>query len=310
MFTNLAIELFKQTGKPLKLKNPLMLASGTCGYAIELESFTDLSIPGAFIAKGTTLHARNGNPQPRIAEVESGMLNAIGLENIGVEALIKNKAPAWEKLGLTVFVNIAGSSIEEYSAVASRLEGVKGIAGIELNISCPNVKAGGIEFGLSPKTAAEVTAAVRNTTNLPLIVKLSPGSGCTAEIARAVADAGADAITLINTFKGMSIDIQKRKPLLGNITGGLSGPVLKPVALSMVYEAAGQVDIPVIACGGISTSEDAIEFIMAGASAFQVGTGFMIDPALPYRIISGIEQFFSGQGIRSVEEIKGCARIL
>lgn len=308
MSTNLEIELFTQTGKPLKLKNPLLLASGTCGYVCELESFTDLSIPGGFIAKGTTLHPREGNPQPRIAETENGMLNAIGLENIGVEALVKEKAPVWENLGITVFANIAGSTIDEYSAVAESLEGVKGIAGVELNISCPNVKAGGVEFGLNPKMAAEITAAVRKATTLPLIVKLSPGSGRTTEIAQAVASAGADAITLINTFRGMAIDTSRRKPLLGNVTGGLSGPVLKPVALAMVYEAAGIVDIPVIACGGISSAEDAIEFIMAGASAFQVGTAFMVDPGLPSKILSSLEKFLSEQGIKDVAEIKGCAR--
>lgn len=309
MNTNLEIELFEQTGKRLKLKNPLLLASGTCGYAVELDSFMDLSSPGAFISKGTTLHAREGNSQPRIAEVGNGILNAIGLENIGIEALVKDKAPAWQRLGIKVFVNVAGSTIDEYSDVAMRLDGVGGIAGIELNISCPNVKAGGVEFGLKPETAAAVTTAVRKATTLPLIVKLSPGSGCTGEIAQAVAYAGADAVTLINTFKGMSIDIQKRKPLLGNVTGGLSGPALKPVALAMVYDIARLIDIPIIACGGISTAEDAIEFIMAGASAFQVGTAFMIDPSIPSKIISGIQQFLSEQGINNVAGIKGCAQI-
>jgi len=309
MTNRLEIELFARAGKPLRLRNPLLLASGTCGYAIELEGFTDISIPGGFIAKGTTLDPREGNLQPRIAETENGMLNAIGLENIGVDALIKEKAPAWEKLGITVFVNIAGSTIDEYSAVASRFEGVKGIAGIELNISCPNVKAGGAEFGMNPQMAAAVTSSVIKATSLPLIVKLSPGSGRTTKIAEAVAAAGADAITLINTFKGMKIDIAKRKPLLGNITGGLSGPVLKPVALAMVYEASGILDIPVIACGGISSAEDAIEFIMAGASAFQVGTAFMVDPGIPSKILTDMEEFFSAQGIKDVAEIKGCVQI-
>ncbi|MDD5485994.1 MAG: dihydroorotate dehydrogenase [Dehalococcoidales bacterium] len=308
MNRTLEIELFKQTGKPLKLKNPLLLASGTCGYAIELNDFTDLTVPGAFISKGTTLHAREGNPQPRIAEVKNGMLNAIGLENIGTNALVTEKAPAWQKMGLTVFVNIAGSTIDEYAEIAMRLEGVEGIAGIEINISCPNVQAGGVEFGLKPETATAVTSAVRKKTTLPIIVKLSPGSGRTGEIAQATASAGADAVTLINTFKGMVIDIGKRRPLLGNITGGLSGPALKPVALSMVYEAAGLIDIPIIACGGISSAEDAIEFLMAGASAFQVGTAFMTEPSLPSKILSEIYKFFSEQNINNVEEIRGCAR--
>ena len=307
--TRLEIELFTSTSKPLKLKNPLLLASGTCGYAVELDNFTDLQAPGAFISKGTTLTSREGNPQPRIAETGNGMLNAIGLENIGVDALIKEKAPIWHKSGITVIVNIAGSTVDEYSELAARLDGVSGVAGIEVNISCPNVQAGGLEFGLKPETASAVTAAVRKATSLPVIVKLSPGSGCTADIAQAVTSAGADAITLINTFKGMAIDIHKRKPLLGNITGGLSGPALKPIALSMVYEVAGIVDIPLIACGGISTAQDAIEFIMAGASAFQVGTAFMIDPSVPSRIISDLDNFFVEQDIEHVDEIKGCAQV-
>jgi dihydroorotate dehydrogenase (NAD+) catalytic subunit len=307
--TRLKIELFTSTSKPLKLNNPLLLASGTCGYAVELDNFTDLQAPGAFISKGTTLAPREGNPQPRIAETGNGMLNAIGLENIGVDALIKEKAPIWHKSGITVIVNIAGSTVDEYSELAARLDGVSGVAGIEVNISCPNVQAGGLEFGLKPETASAVTAAVRKATSLPVIVKLSPSSGCTADIAQAVTSAGADAITLINTFKGMAIDIHKRKPLLGNITGGLSGPALKPIALSMVYEVAGIVDIPIIACGGIATAQDAIEFIMAGASAFQVGTAFMIDPSVPSKIISDLDNFFTEQGIKHVDEIKGCARI-
>jgi dihydroorotate dehydrogenase (NAD+) catalytic subunit len=305
---NLSVNLAPVNKKGLILKNPLLLASGTCGYISEIEKFADLNVPGAFVSKGTTLKPREGNPQPRIVEVDGGILNAIGLENIGVEAVVNQKAPQWKDLDISVLVNIAGSSIDEYAEVAGRLEDVPGIAGIELNISCPNVRSGGIEFGIEPEMAGAVTQAVKKITSQPLVVKLAPVQGRIDQIAKAVAAAGADAITLINTFKGMAIDIHKRRPLLGNITGGLSGPVLKPVALAMVYEVAGMVEIPVIACGGVSTAEDAIEFIMAGASAFQVGTAFMVDPGLPSRIVSGIERFLNEQGVCDVAEIRGCAR--
>jgi len=308
MDVNFNIELTGAGGRSLNLKNPLLLASGTCGYVSDLQGFTDLSVPGGFISKGTTLQPREGNPQPRIAEVESGMLNSIGLENAGVEAVVRQKAPAWRQLGLTVIVNIAGSSIDEYVKTAAGLDGVAGIAGIELNISCPNVKAGGEEFGMEPETAASVTRAVRNATGLPLIVKLTPGSGRVSQVAAAVASAGADAVTLINTFKGMAIDIRQRKPLLGNITGGLSGPVLKPVALAMVYETAGIIDIPIIACGGISSARDGLEFIMAGAHAFQVGTAFMVNPALPSEILAGMEKFLQDEGVEDINQLIGCAR--
>ncbi|MBN1368669.1 MAG: dihydroorotate dehydrogenase [Dehalococcoidaceae bacterium] len=308
MDVNFNVELAGSGGRSLNLKNPLLLASGTCGYASDLEGFTDLSVPGGFISKGTTLKPREGNPQPRIAEVEGGMLNSIGLENAGIEAIVRQKAPVWRKLGLTVIVNIAGSSIDEYVTTAASLEGVAGIAGIELNISCPNVKAGGEEFGMDPATAAAVTRAVRDATGLPLFVKLTPGSGRVSQVAAAVASAGADAVTLINTFKGMAIDIRQRKPLLGNITGGLSGPVLKPVALAMVYETAGIIDIPIIACGGISSARDALEFIMAGAHAFQVGTAFMVNPALPAEILAGMKQFLQDEGVEDINQLVGCAR--
>ena len=304
---NLTVDLAPGNKQGLKLKNPVMLASGTCGYVSELGNVLDITLPGAFICKGTTLNPRQGNPQPRIAEVEAGMLNAIGLENIGVENLVKNKAPEWHRQGITVLVNIAGSTIEEYTEIAHRLDGVAGISGIELNISCPNVKEGGVEFGLNACTAAEVTRAVRQATTLPLLVKLSPCAGQVSLIAQAVEEAGADALTLINTFKGMVIDIQRRKPLLGNLTGGLSGPVLKPVALAMVYETAGRVGIPVVACGGISNTEDALEFIMAGAATVQCGTAFLVDPGVPAAIISGIEHYMASHEIADIADLRGCA---
>jgi len=303
------VKLTSARGNSLILKNPLLLASGTCGYVTGLEEFTDVSVPGGFISKGTTFQPKEGNPQPRIAEVEGGILNSIGLENAGIEEVIRQKAPAWSKKGLTVIVNIAGSSIDEYVKTAASLEGVAGIAGIELNISCPNVKAGGEEFGMEPETAAAITREVRNATGLPLLVKLTPGSGRVSRVAAAVASAGADAVTLINTFKGMAIDISRRRPLLGNITGGLSGPVLKPVALAMVYETAGVIDIPIIACGGISSARDGLEFIMAGAHAFQVGTAFMVNPALPSDILAGIEKFLQDEGVEDINQLIGCARL-
>lgn len=302
------VELKGSGGRSLNLKNPLLLASGTCGYVSEMEGFTDLSVPAGFISKGTTLRSKEGNPQPRIAEVDGGILNSIGLENAGVEAVIRHKAPVWNKLGLTVIVNIAGSSIDEYVKTAASLEGAAGIAGIELNISCPNVKSGGEEFGMDPETAAAVTREVRNATSLPLLVKLTPGAGRVSKVAAAVASAGADAVTLINTFKGMAVDIGRRKPLLGNTTGGLSGPVLKPVALAMVYEAAGIIDIPIIACGGISSAQDGLEFIMAGAHAFQVGTAFMVNPALPSEIMTGMEKFLQDEGVEDINQLVACAR--
>ncbi len=305
---NLSVEFAPNNSSNLRLKNPVMLASGTCGYITDLEGLFDIHQPGAFACKGTTLKPRDGNHQPRIAEVAGGMLNAIGLENIGINEVISNKAPAWQKLGITVIVNIAGSTTQEYAEVARKIEGVSGIAAVELNISCPNVKAGGVEFGLKPDTAAAVTRAVRQETRLPLFVKLSPGACQTTEIARAVIAAGADGLTLINTFKGMAIDIYKRKPVLGNTTGGVSGPILKPAALAIVYEIAGAVNVPIIACGGISNASDGLEFIMAGASAFQVGTAFMINPSVPLEILKGIRQYMEEQNIPDINQLIGCAR--
>jgi dihydroorotate dehydrogenase (NAD+) catalytic subunit len=226
-----------------------MTASGTFGYGMEYEHLFDIQTLGAIVCKGTTLRPRDGNPQPRIVETAGGILNSIGLQNIGVEALIREKAPVWAKWRVPVIVNIAGGSIDEYREVAARLDGVKGVDGIELNISCPNVKEGGMEFGAKAASAAKVTAAVRKATGLPLIVKLTPNTADIVGIANAVADAGADAVCLINTLRGMAIDVKSRKPLLGNIFGGLSGPAIKPVALAMVYQVAGAIDIPIVGCG-------------------------------------------------------------
>ena len=250
---------------------------------------------------------KEGNAQPRLAETAGGLLNSVGLENIGVDALIADKAPVWARWRVPVIVNVAGETIDEYVAVTGKLEGVSGVSGIELNISCPNVSAGGMEFGVDPELAAQVTSAVKAATTLPVIVKLSPNVTDIKEIALAVEEAGADAISLINTLKGMAIDIDQRKPCLGNITGGLSGPVIKPVALYMVFEAARVVRIPVIGCGGIACAEDALEFIMAGATAIQIGTASLTNPQLGLNVLEGIESFLRQNGVQNLTELIGIA---
>ena len=285
-----------------------MTASGTFGYGTEYRHPFDIQRLGAIVCKGTTLEPREGNPQPRIAETACGVLNSIGLQNIGVDALIQEKAPIWASWRVPVIVNIAGETIDDYAQLAGKLDGVAGISAIEVNIGCPNIKTGGAEFGADPKSAAEVTAAVKRNTSLPILVKLTPNTSNIAEVAVAVAEAGADAVSAINTLKGMVIDVPHRRPLLGNSTGGLSGPAIKPVALYMVYEIAGTVDIPVIGCGGIVTASDAIEFIMAGASAVQVGTAGFANPRAPMDILEGIEQFMKKEGIEDIAEITGAAR--
>ena len=305
---NLSIQLAPKHPQGLLLANPVMTASGTFGYGTEYSHMFDVQKLGAIICKGTTLKPREGNPQPRLAETAYGLLNSIGLENIGVNALIKEKAPIWASWRVPVIVNIAGETVDQYAQLAGHLDGVAGISALEVNISCPNVKAGGAEFGASPKSAAEVTLAVRKATSLPVLVKLTPNTDDIARVAMAVAAAGADAISLINTLKGMAIDITNRRPRLGNITGGLSGPAIKPVALYMVYEIAGAVEVPVIGCGGITTASDAIEFLMAGASAIQVGTASFNNPRAPLDILEGIEQFMEREGIKDITELIGTAR--
>jgi len=304
---DLSVQLAPQNKRGLLLSNPVMTASGTFGYGTEYAEVIDIQRLGAIICKGTTLKARPGNPQPRLWETASGVLNSIGLENIGVDALIKEKAPLWAKWKVPVIVNILGESIEDYAKLAKHFDKVTGVSGIEVNISCPNVSAGGMEFGASPKAAADVTAAVKAKTTLPVIVKLSPNVTDIAEIACAVAEAGADAISLINTLKGMAIDTLSRKPVLGNVSGGLSGPAIKPVALYMVYEVARAVKVPVIGCGGIATANDALEFIMAGVSAVQVGTASFANPCTPLGILEGLERFMKKEGIRNLSELIGAA---
>ena len=304
---DLSVQLAPRNKRGLLLSNPVLTASGTFGYGTEYADVVNIQKLGAIICKGTTLKPRPGNPQPRMWETASGVLNSIGMENIGIEALIKEKAPSWAKWKVPVIVNILGDTIEDYGKLAKRLDIVPGVSGIEVNISCPNISAGGMEFGANPKSAADVTAAVKAKTTLPVIVKLSPNVTDINEIACAVDEAGADAISLINTLKAMSIDIKTRKSVLGNICGGLSGPAIKPIALYMVYEVAKQVKVPVIGCGGITTANDALEFIMAGASAVQVGTANFTNPHTPLDIIDGIVHYMKKDGIRRISELIGVA---
>lgn len=285
-----------------------MTASGTFGYGIEYQEIIDIQRLGAIVCKGTTLHPRDGNPQPRIYETDSGLLNAIGLQNIGVDDLVREKAPIWATWEVPVIVNIAGETKEEYGQVAARLDGVDGVSAIEVNISCPNVTCGGMEFGTNPKTAAEVTTLVKQSTELPVIVKLSPNVTDIREIARAVVDVGADAVCLINTLRSMAVNIETAQPVLGNITGGLSGRALKPVALAMVYMVAEAIDVPIIGCGGITCADDAIEFLMAGASAVQVGTATLADPGVAVEVLQGIEQFMKKKKYNKLEALIGAAR--
>ncbi len=304
----LSIQLAPKHKPGLLLANPVMTASGTFGYGAEYGQLFDIQRLGAIVCKGTTLNPREGNPQPRLAETPCGLLNSIGFQNIGVRALIKEKAPIWANWRVPVIVNIAGDTIDDYAKVAGELDGIAGISAIEVNISCPNIKAGGVEFGINPKSAAGVTAAVKSATSLPILVKLTPNTDDITKIAMAVAEAGADAVTVINTLRGMAIDIAKRKPFLGNIVGGLSGPAIKPVALYMVYQVARAVDVPVVGCGGITTASDAIEFIMAGASAVQVGTANLTSPRSALDVLEGIEQFMEKEGIKRLSELVGIAR--
>jgi dihydroorotate dehydrogenase (NAD+) catalytic subunit len=308
LFLKLSVKLAPKNKRGLTLANPVMTASGTFGWGTEYEHLFDIQKLGAIVSKGTTLKPREGNPQPRLAETPCGVLNAIGLQNIGVEAVIKEKAPIWAGWRVPVMVNIVGETVEEYTQLARRLDGVSGVSGLEVNIGCPNIEAGGAEFGANPEPAAKVTAAVKKATSLPVAVKLTPNTVDIVGVAQAVAEAGADAISLINTLKGMAIDISKRRPLLGNISGGLSGPAIKPVALFMVYEVAGAVSVPVVGIGGIATASDALEFIMAGASAVQVGTANFTNPRAPLKVLEGIEAFMAKEGVKDIAELIGAAR--
>lgn len=289
----------------LQLKNPVITASGTFGYGEEYADYIDLNKLGGISVKGLSLAPRAGNPPPRIMETTGGMLNSVGLQNVGVDAFIEKKLPFLRKFDVAVIANIYGESYAEYAAVAAKLDGVPGVHALEVNISCPNVQKGGLSFGADPKSAAEVTRRVRAKNNLPLIVKLTPNVTDITVIARAVEQAGADAVSLINTLTGMSIDLDTREPHLKNITGGLSGPAIKPVALRMVWQVARQVKIPVIGMGGIMTARDALEFMVAGASAVQVGTASFVNPCAATEIIDGMHGYMRKNRIKKITDIVG-----
>jgi dihydroorotate dehydrogenase (NAD+) catalytic subunit len=293
----------------VKLANPVILASGTCGYGTELEGWLDFNTIGGLVAKSITLSPRTGNAMPRVVECASGMLNAIGLANVGVEAFCREKLPALRKCPCAVLANVAGSRAEEYIHVIQRLEKQPGIAGLELNVSCPNVHAGGIEFGRDPKVLAKLVSAARRVTRRPLWIKLSPNVTDIVPLAKAAEAAGADALTVANTLVGMRMDLARHRPVLANLTGGLSGPAIKPVALALVYKVAGAVKIPVVGCGGIETAGDALEFILAGATAVQIGTGTFRDPGIPGRVAAGLRTYLAHRRLHSILDLVGAGRV-
>ncbi|MDY5261379.1 MAG: dihydroorotate dehydrogenase [Sodaliphilus sp.] len=298
------VDLSVEIGK-LKLKNPIMTASGTFGYGEEFADFIDLNRLGGIIVKGTTLHHREGNPYPRMAETPSGMLNAVGLQNKGVDYFIEHIYPRIKDLDTRVIVNVSGSCIDDYVAVCEKLSPLDKVAAVEINISCPNVKQGGMGFGTTCSGAESVTSAVRKAYDGTMIVKLTPNVTDITEIARAVEAAGADAVSLTNTFLGMAIDVEKRKPMLSTITGGLSGPCIRPIAVRMVWQVANAVKVPVVGLGGIASGRDAIEFILAGATAVQIGTANFVDPQVTVKAIDYIEDYLKRHQITSVRELIG-----
>lgn len=289
----------------LLLKNPVMTASGTFGYGEEFADFMDISRLGGIVVKGTTGERRQGNPYPRMAETPAGMLNAVGLQNVGVDTFCREVYPRIKDIDTNILVNVSGSSIEEYCHVAEMIDELDNIPGIELNISCPNVKKGGMGFGTKPDMAAQVVEAVRKVYRKTLIVKLTPNVTSVVEIAKAVEGAGADSVSLINTLLGMAIDVERQRPCLSTITGGLSGPCVKPVAVRMVWQVAHAVQIPVVGLGGISTAADALEFLMAGAKAVEVGTANFLDPAVTVKIVEGLEDYCQRHKIDDINDIIG-----
>lgn len=306
MPVSLAVEI-AAAKTSLVLANPVMVASGTFGYGVDFKAF-DIQRLGAIVTKTTTLAPRRGNPQVRIAETPAGMLNSIGLQNIGIGAMVRDLCPTYATWRVPVIASILGATVEEYGEVAYRLEGAAGIAGIEVNISSPNAQRGGMEFGQDPEAAAAVTASVVRNTTLPVIIKLTPNVADPRVVARAVVAAGAHALCVGNTLQAMAIDAVGRRPVIGMTFAGLSGPALKPVALRQVYQVSAAVDVPVIGCGGISTAADAIEFMMAGACAVQVGTATFANPLAPVEVLEGIERWCEANGVSDVNEIVGAAR--
>lgn len=293
----------------LEMKNPVMTASGTFGYGEEYADFIDITKIGGIIVKGTTLHKREGNPYPRMAETPSGMLNAVGLQNKGVDYFVNHIYPRIKQIDTQMIVNVSGSAIEDYVATAERINELDKIPAIELNISCPNVKQGGMAFGVTTQGAEEVTRAVREVYKKTLIVKLSPNVTSISDIAKAAEQGGADSISLINTLLGMAIDAEKRQPILSTVTGGMSGAAVKPIALRMVWQVAKAVGIPVIGLGGIMNWKDAVEFILAGATAIQIGTANFIDPTVSLKVVEGINDYLNRHGFSSVTDIVGALEI-
>jgi dihydroorotate dehydrogenase (NAD+) catalytic subunit len=302
----LAVELASRRGG-LRLKNPILTASGTFSFGLDEQRVFDIHRLGGIVTKTVTLEPRAGSKQTRTAEAASGMLNAIGLQNPGVERVIRDLAPRWASWQTPVVVSILGATIDEYREVARRLDGVEGIDGLEVNISSPNAKRGGMEFGQDPDTAADVSRAVCEATSLPVIVKLTPNVTDVVAVAQAVSSAGADALCLINTLQAMTIDARTRAPVLGSVYGGLSGPAIKPVALRMVHQVYESVDIPIIGCGGVSNGIDAVEFLMAGACAVEVGTATFVNPAAPIDVLEGLEAFMHKEQVEDIGSIVGVA---
>jgi dihydroorotate dehydrogenase (NAD+) catalytic subunit len=301
--TNLAVEV-----AGIKLKNPVLTASGCYGFGQEYNRLYDISRLGGIMTKGTTLEPRLGNPTPRLAETPAGILNSIGLQNPGIDRVIEEEIPWLRQFDVAIIANISGYSFDEFEEMATRLDGVPGVDALEINISCPNVKGGGMAFGTDPNTAALVVKRVRAKTKLPLIVKLSPNVTDITEIARVVESEGADAVSLINTILGMAIDIKNRRPVLANVLGGLSGPAVKPVAVRMVYQVSKAVKVPIIGMGGITSFEDAIEFMLAGASAVAIGAGNFVNPFTPLEVITGLEEWLDKEGIKDIRELVGALK--
>ncbi len=303
---NLRVELAARKGS-LILANPVMTASGTFSFGLDEAHGLDVQKLGAVVTKTVTLRPRTGSPQPRTAETPAGMLNAIGLQNPGINAVVRKLAPRWARWRTPVIVSILGATVEEYGKLAARLEGVAGVSGVEVNISSPNARRGGMEFGQDPESAAAVAEAVVRHTTLPVIVKLTPNVTDIVAVARAVVEAGADALCLINTLQAMAIDVHSRRPGIASGFAGLSGPAIKPVALRMVYQVAAAVDVPIVGCGGISSGLDAVEFLLAGATAVQVGTATFVNPRAPLEVLEGLQRFLDEEDVADVQELVGAA---
>jgi dihydroorotate dehydrogenase (NAD+) catalytic subunit len=304
---SLAVELAPRNKQGLHLENPVLVASGTFGYGTEYQPVVDIQRIGAICSKGITVRPREGNPTPRIAETPSGMLNAIGLQNVGLRRVITEKAPIWARWRVPVIVNISGESIDEFEQLAARLDGVAGVAGLEVNISCPNIRAGGRLFADTADAAAAVTATVREACSLPIIVKLSPNVTDVVAIARAVEEAGADALSVANTLVGMTVDVATGRPYIANVTAGLSGPAIRPIVVRMVYQIAKAVAVPIVGVGGVTSTGDALQYLMAGATAVQVGTANFVNPNTALEIIDGLRTYLLAHGLSSVGELVGLA---